>query len=140
MLLVLSACRGTQPYTQQDLHQIIQAYAQLHPVYRSFKQAYKAGDLARMRVDMAREKSACSIVDAIDARDTIDPTVNLFQASYGLDSICNSMEMAYYTWSKRHHLPVDKRILPSRPSEVFLGGDSAEKHMKKYLRRPAAIA
>ncbi|GAC1445014.1 MAG: hypothetical protein NVSMB52_05090 [Chloroflexota bacterium] len=138
--LVLVGCRGTQPYTEQDLRQVKQVFSKLGPTYAAFKVAYRAHDLVGMRAALSQEQKECKKVDEIDARDTIDPTVELFQASYGLDSICNSIEMAYVIWAKKHHLPYDKRVFPSRPSQVFLGGNSAAKKMSKYFRHPEALA
>ena len=139
-LLLLVACRGTQAYSLEDLRQVKQAVAELTPTYTSFKTAFEHDQAAGIKKYYRREESQCRLVDEIDNRDTIDPNVNLFQASVGLDFMCDAVESAYVYWAKKHHLPYDKTVTPGRPLEVFVGSDSFLTKMKGYLRHPAALS
>ena len=120
LLVALAGCRGTQLYTPQDLTAVKSAEATIVPVYLQFKRDYGRDNLARIKHTYAQEQRVCKQVDIIDKRDTIDPNVNLFQASAELDDFCNAIESAYVYWAKRHGLPYDKTIVPGRRQEVFL--------------------
>jgi hypothetical protein len=137
---VLAGCRGTQPYTSQDLTGVKSIAATIVPVYREFKQAYRHDDRPVIESTFAREQAVCKQVDVIDKRDTIDPNVNLFQASAELDDFCNSIEDAYVFWAKAHKLPYDKSIFLGRRQEVFDTADADLKTIKKYLRHPSALS
>lgn len=140
LLLVFAGCRGTQPYTSQDLAQVKQADATIVPIYKQFKRDYRSDNQAAIQQTYALEQQACKQVDVIDKRDTIDPNVNLFQASADLDDFCNAIESAYVYWAKRHGLAYDKSIIPGRRQEVFLGSDTDLKTIGKYIRNPAALS
>jgi hypothetical protein len=140
LLVALAGCRGTQPYTSADLTGVKTAEATIVPVYRQFKQEYGRDNRAEIQRTYAREQEVCKQVDVIDKRDTIDPNVNLFQASAELDDFCNSIESAYVYWAKRHGLPYDKSIVPGRRQEVFLQADADLLTIGKYLRHPAALS
>lgn len=140
LLLLLTACRGTQPYATQDLRQVRRAYAQIRPTYTAFEQAYRVGNTTGILTYFRQEQQECKLVDVIDKRDTIDPNINLFFASAALDDMCNAIESAYVTWAPKHGFPYDKSVLPSRPSDVFLGPDLDLTKMSGYLRNPASLA
>lgn len=140
LILILAACRGTQPYTQQDLQQVRQANAELRPTFLAFEQAYTVGNTARILLYFRREQKECKLVDEIDKRDTIDPNVNLFLASVTLDDMCNGIESAYAGWAQAHGYPYDKSIVPSRPSDAFTGSAIELNKAANYLRHPAALS
>lgn len=140
LLLILAGCRGTQPYTSQDLAQVKQADSTIVPIYKQFKHDYRRDNQAAIQHTYTLEQQACKQVDVIDKRDTIDPNVNLFQASAELDDFCNAIESAYVYWAKRHGLAYDKSIIPGRRQEVFLGSDADLKTIDKYIRDPAALS
>jgi hypothetical protein len=140
VLVVLAGCRGTQAYTAEDLSGVKAAEATIVPVYLEFKQEYGRDNQVAIQRTYAQEQQDCKQVDVIDKRDTIDPNVNLFQASAELDDFCNAIESAYVYWAKRHGLPYDKSIVPGRRQEVFLGSDGDLKTINKYLRHPAALS
>lgn len=140
VLMGLAGCRGTQAYTSQDLAGVKTAEATIVPVYRQFRRDYRRDNRAQIQRTYAREQEACKQVDVIDKRDTIDPNVDLFQASAELDDFCNAIESAYVYWAKRHGLPYDKTIVPGRRQEVFLGSDADLKTIGKYMRHPAALS
>lgn len=140
LLILLAGCRGTQPYTAQDLSGVKVAQATIVPVYVAFKRSYFRDDVAAVKQTYAQEQRDCKQVDVIDKRDTIDPNVNLFQASAELDDLCNAIESAYVYWARKHGLPYDKTILPGRRQEVFLGSDTDLKTLPKYLRHPSALS
>jgi hypothetical protein len=140
VLVALAGCRGTQAYTAQDLSGVKTAEATIIPVYLEFKRDYSRDNQAAIQRTYALEQRDCKQVDVIDRRDTIDPNVNLFQASAELDDFCNAIESAYVYWAKRHGLPYDKSIVPGRRQEVFLGSDGDLKTIHKYLRHPAALS
>jgi hypothetical protein len=140
VLLLLAGCRGTQTYTAQDLTAVKAAEATIVPVYLQFKQDYGRDNQARIERTYAREQEVCMQVDVIDKRDSIDPNVNLFQASAELDDFCNAIESAYVYWAKRHGLPYDKTIVPGRRQEVFLQSDADLLTIQKYLRHPSALS
>jgi hypothetical protein len=140
LLLALSACRGTQPYTSEDFHQVRQAYATIPPIYRNFKAAYLAGNRAGILREYRREQRACRLVDVIDNRDTIDPNINLFAVSAGLDTLCNDIEYAYTDWAMKHGYPYDRSITPGRPQDVFVDGDASLEKMPKQMEHPKAFA
>lgn len=140
LLVLLAACRGTSPYTQQDLAQVERGYRIVPPIYRHFKHAYARNDLPAMTRWYHRERIACRLVDRIDQRDTIDANTNLFAASNGLDALCNDIEYAYAGWRKAHGLHYDTRLTPGDPATVFEDGDIALLKMPLELRHPAALA
>jgi len=139
-LLLLVGCGSSQPYTSQDLKDVKSIYASLLPVYMDFTRAYGQADAAEMRLAYKREQILCGRVDIVDHRDTIDPNSNLFQASVGLDNMCNDIESAYAGWEKSHHLAYDKRVVPSYPQNAFKSSILSLKLMKQYLRRPAGLS
>lgn len=136
----LAGCRGSDPYTQQDLRQVDQTYAQLHPMYLSFKRAFGAGDTAGILAAFRNEHAPCAVVDQIDNRDTIDPNVALFQASIALDDMCNAIESGYAEWAIQHHKSYPQGIQPLRPEEIFVGADSDLEKINRYLKHPSALA
>jgi hypothetical protein len=136
----LSACRGSELYSQEDLRQVHQVYAQLRPMYESFKRAFQADQTGGILQGFRREHAPCAIVDQIDNRDTIDPNISLFQASIVLDDLCNAIESAYAEWAIRHHRSYPSNLQPLRPSEVFIGAEADLKKMNGYLRHPSALA
>jgi hypothetical protein len=140
LLIVLAGCRGTEPYSKQDLAQVNQAYAEIRPIYRAFEKAYFANDTPRILSYYAKEQRACHLVDEIDARDTIDPNVNLYQASFALDVFCNDIESAYAQWAIAHHRPYDKTVVPSLRDEAFKDGDDYMTNMSKWLKSPSHLA
>jgi hypothetical protein len=140
ILLVLTGCRGTQPYSSQDLREVKQAYAQLYPNFTAFRHAYFRGQKASIQRYFRRNETMCRLADVIDKRDTIDPNVNLFQASIALDDMCNNVESVYALWAKEHHLRYDKSIVPSRKSEEFFGLDVELAKVPTYLKHPDAFA
>jgi hypothetical protein len=140
VLVALAGCRGTQAYTAQDLSGVKTAEATIVPIYLEFKRDYSRDNQAAVQRTYAQEQKDCKQVDVIDKRDTIDPNVNLFQASAELDDFCNAIESAYVYWAKRHGLPYDKSIVPGRRQEVFLGSDADLKTINKYIRHPAALS
>lgn len=139
LLMFLSGCRGTQPYTAQDLSAVKVAGETVIPVYLQFKRGYKSNDPALIEQGYQQEQQVCKQVDVIDKRDTIDPNVDLFQASAELDDFCNAVESAYAYWAKKHHLPYDKTIVPGRHQEVFLQSDLDLKTFQKYVRDASAL-
>lgn len=136
LLIVLTACSLTQPYTQQDLLQVRQGYTTIRPIYIAFRDAYKHKDIAGIRAAFKREQKACRLVDQIDQRDSIDPNIDLFAASAGLDGWCDDIEGVYAYWAKKHHFKYDKSIPVSLPSDAFKDGNKNLKYIPKYLRRP----
>jgi hypothetical protein len=140
IVLFLAGCQGTQAYTKEDLVQVRQAAATIKPIYLQFRHDYFADDTPAVLRDYAQEQRACKLVDLIDKRDTIDPNVDLFQASAELDDLCNAIESAYVYWAKKHGYPYDKTVVPGRKQEVFLGSDADLKTLPKYLRTPRALS
>lgn len=138
LLILLTACRGTQAYTPLDLKQVRHAYRQIPPVYRHFKPAYLAGNASLILKYYAREQRVCHQLDAIDQRDTIDPSTNLFEASVGLDTLCNDIESAYTSWAMKHHHPYDKTVPTTTPDVQFLDGDAALVKMPQEMSHPSA--
>ncbi len=134
---LLAGCGSSQPYTQQDLHDVEQAWTVLRPLYTDFRTAFHRGDFQEMTRDYARERAECKHVDAIDQRDTIDPNTNLFQASGGLDGMCNTIESVYAAWEKAHHMRYDKTIVPEFLFEAFKGSNRGLRIMADFLRHPA---
>ena len=59
---VLAACRGTQAYTLQDLSQVKTAYAELRPVYLSFRRAFYADNTEGVLRNFRLEREDCRIV------------------------------------------------------------------------------
>ena len=138
--LLLAGCLSSQPYTAQDLSAVKRVYAELLPLYVDFRSAYFHNDGVQMGQDFHVEQRLCKHVDVIDKRDSIDPNVNLFQASAGLDNFCNDIESVYAAWEKDHHLPYDKSIVPAFRLDAFKGSDVALKKLVKYLRNPSALS
>lgn len=139
LLVLLAGCQGAQLYTQEDLHQVNQGWNELYPTYRAFETAYKVGNTNGILTQFARLEQECKIPDQIDKRDTIDPNIKLFEASVALDDMCDTVESAYVTWAKPHGYPYDKTVLPSRPSEVFIGTDVEVKGVPKLLAHPSEL-
>jgi len=139
-LLLLAGCRDVQPYSQLDLRQVNQAYAEIRPIYYQFRTAFRYGDAQGIVTGFQREQAACKLVDIIDERDTIDPTTKLFTASSALDSYCNDIESAYAYWAKKHHLPYDKTVQRAGYPDVFKDGDYNMKRMASLLRHPSALS
>jgi hypothetical protein len=140
LLLLLAGCRGTQSFTQQDLSDVKQAWNALNPTMQAFRQGYKTGNASTIQGAFRQNEIYCKIVDGVDKRDTIDPNVNLFQASIALDDICNNIESVYVEWEKAHGLPYDTTIVPSRPGDEFLGLDKEMKKVPNYLRNPGSLS
>jgi hypothetical protein len=140
LVVFIAGCRGTQPYTAEDLHQVKAAYADIGPLYAGFKKAFAQGDAAGILHGYAQEQSDCRLVDEIDKRDTIDPNTNLFMASAGLDWMCDSIEEAYTYWAKRHGYPYDKHLTTDRPQDIFTGTDKSYVLMNDWLRHPSSLA
>lgn len=140
VLLLLTACGEGAPYTQQDLQEVNQAYAQIRPVYLNFKKAFIHHDAQGIQSGFQREQIACRLVDKIDKRDSIDPNTKLFTASSALDSYCNDIESAYAYWAKAHHLPYDKTVVRETYPDVFKDGDYNMKRMASLLRHPSALS
>jgi hypothetical protein len=138
--MLLAGCRGTQPYTSPDLKQVRAGYVLIKPVYLDFRAAYVRKDKPAIIRAYHRERVVCRVPDEIDKRDTIDPNVQLFQASIVLDNLCNAVESAYAYWAKQHGLPYDKNITPGRESEVFAGSDAGLEKIDGYLRHPASLS
>jgi hypothetical protein len=139
LTLLLAACRGSELYSQQDLQQVTQTYKQLRPIYLSFKRAIIADDSAGVLLGFQREHAPCAVVDQIDNRDTIDPNVALFQASIGLDDLCNAIESAYADWAIQHHRSYPKNFQPLRRSDVFIGAEGDLKKMNHELNHPSSL-
>jgi hypothetical protein len=140
LLVLLAGCRGTEPYTSADLAGVKAAKVAIIPLYLEFKRAYHHDDQAEIQRTHAVEQEVCKQVDVIDKRDTIDPNVNLFQASAELDDFCNSIDDAYAFWAKQHGLPYSKALTLGLRQEVFLTADADLKTINKYLRHPAALS
>lgn len=138
-LVILAGCAGSQPYESIDLQQVTEAYHTITPIYNAFKVAYAANDERQMNVLYAREQRACRLVDTIDARDTIDPNIDLFQASAYLDTFCNDIETAYNAWRQAHHLSYDANLPSTLPGTYFEDGDYNMTQMPIMLRHPAAL-
>jgi hypothetical protein len=137
---LVAACAGTRPYTPEDLRQVREVYRVLVPTYRTFKAAYLRNDLRTMTSAFRSEQRTCKTVDAIDERDTISASVNLFVVSEGLDNLCNSIEYAYATWRRDHHLSWDRSLNLGPPADLFVHSDVSLKQMPGQLRHPAAPA
>ncbi len=137
-LVVLAGCQGTQAYLPQDLTGVKVAEATVIPLYKQFKVVYKHHDVPGMKKTYAQEQQACKQVDVIDKRDTIDPNVNLFQASAFLDNFCNAIESGYAFWEKSQGLPYDKDLTTGLQREIFISPDSDLKTIGKLMRHPAA--
>lgn len=138
-LFALAACAGSQPYSKRDLSQVHQAYGEIVPIYLSFKQAYMSNDTPGVLRAFHREQQACRLVDVVDKRDTIDPNVQLFQASAALDNLCNDIEGIYVVWAKKHRYPYDKGIQPAFVEDAFKDGDLNVKKLPKYLKHPSDL-
>ena len=137
VMSVLSARASAQLYTREDLQQVRQSYAALLPIYIDFRSAFKRNDARSMERDYNQEQLDCRQVDAIDQRDTIDPSTNLFAASSELDNFCNDIETVWAAWEKKHHLPYDKRVIPAFLPDAFVGSDIGLKKMAKAMRDPS---
>lgn len=139
-ILLLVACKGTQAYSKTDLRQVKHGYSTIAPVYLQFHKAYFAGDTRRIVRLYHREQRDCRIVDVVDRRDTIDPNVNLFAVSAGLDDMCNAIESAYAGWAKQHGYPYDKSVELGRPEDVFIQADADWVKMPDQMKHPAALS
>lgn len=136
MMLFLTACASSQPYTQRDLQQVNHAFRVLRPIYLDFRTAFFRGDFAQMTRDFASRRPACKEVDAVDRRDTIDPNTDLFQLSAGMDGMCNDIESVYAAWEKAHHMKYDKSIVLAFLSQAFNGSDRGLRIMAQFQRHP----
>lgn len=138
VLLLVIGCRGTQAYTRQDLQQVRHAYAVIPPLYSAFKRAFIANNPVQMRRDFRREQVACRPLDQVDQRDTIDPNVNLFEVSVGLDDMCNAIESGYADWNKQHGRPYDRTLTLPAPGQDFVQADTDRLKMPEEMRHPAS--
>lgn len=111
----------------------------IEPTYVAFRQAYLAKNTADILKYYQREQRQCKLVDQIDSRDTIDPSVALFQASAALDDFCNTIETAYATWAQAHHLPYEKALVSGTPSQIFIGMDLEAVIVPALLKNPSVI-
>jgi hypothetical protein len=136
-LVVLAGCAGSQPYSALDLKQVRQAYAAVRPVYWAFRAAYIANNYPAMKRLFAQEQRACHIEDVVDKRDTIDPNVNLYQASSQVNSFCNDIETAYAAYRKAHAMPYDELVNETLPGTYFEDGDYNMQIIGRYLGNPA---
>ncbi len=139
-LVLLASCTGTQPYSQTDLNQVKRAYATITPIYDSFKVAFARDDASSMGKIYTQERRACRQVDVIDERDTIDPNVNLFQASAALDSFCNDIENTYNSWRETRGLSYDKNLPAANKGAEFIDGDANMLKMHLWLAHPSALS
>lgn len=121
LAVMLSGCSVTQLYSPEDITQVRSVYKELLPTYVRFEAAYKADDTSGILRLYAREQHQCKAVDVIDQRDSIDPNINLFQASATLDGMCNTVEAAYAWWAKTHHRPYNIQLVPDTPATLFVG-------------------
>lgn len=153
--LSLAGCGGncfspqgycSSPYARRfsplDLRQVRAVYSNLRPIYEQFKVADRSNNSQGLASAFAREQRLCVRVDTIDRRDTIDPNTNLFQASTGLDTLCNTIESIYAGWREQRHLPFDKSIsaAPATDPTVFEGADKTIAHMAKWLEHPSTLS
>lgn len=134
----LGGCGG-QKYSPQDMAQVRAVYAALLPTYVRFEVAYKAGATARILRLYARERRECKAVDVIDARDSIDPNINLFQASATLDGMCNTIDSAYAWWAKTHRRPYNVSLVPDTPANLFVGMIPLLQKVPLQLKYPDAL-
>jgi hypothetical protein len=139
LALLLAGCAGTRLYTPQDMVQVHQADATIVPIYKSFKRAYVQNYTAGILEAFHREQVACRLVDVIDQRDSIDPNIQLFQASASLDNLCNDIEGIYVGWAKKHHYRYDKSIPPAFVADTFKGADLEVKKLPGYLKHPTDL-
>jgi hypothetical protein len=79
-------------------------------------------------------------VDQIDKRDTISPSVNLFVVSEGLDNLCNSIEYAYASWRRDHHLSWDESLNLGPEADLFVNADASLEKMPAELSHPSTQA
>lgn len=135
---LLSGCGTPPPYTHQDMMQVTQSFDRLLPVYLSFRDAWFNNNGPVMTHDYALEQRYCTVVDQIDKRDTIDPNINLFAVSAGLDGFCDGIEEYYAAWLKSQHLPYDRQVQPGLTSTGFLNTDLWVAELKQELRHPNA--
>jgi hypothetical protein len=137
---LLVGCGLPPPFTKQDLQQVRQGYATILPLYNDFKTAYFQENTQRILSDYQQEQKDCRLVDEIDNRDTIDPNTNLFQASAGLDDMCNWIEEAYAGWAKPLGYPYPKDVIPSPRTYAFTNTAETLAKIPKYLQHPAALS
>lgn len=138
-LILLSACRGTYAYTHLDLVQTWEEYHHIVPIYRQFHTVYLADNGSEIQDLHRREVAACQINYAVDKRDTIDPSTNLWQASVTLDDLCNAMDSAYAYWAEKHHLPYDNQLYAAPPDQVFQQSDLELQMLWKELLHPRQV-
>lgn len=136
LLVAVTGCSGTRPYTAQDLRQVRTAAARIVPIYVNFMTAYERSDAAGMIKGYHQEQVACRLEDRVDRRDTIDPNTNLFEASADLDNFCNQIESAYARWAISQHLPYDKTIVPAG-NNPFADSQIALAKLPALLAHPA---
>lgn len=136
--ILMTACGGSAPYTQLDLQQVRGVSRVLVPTYVSFRAAYLRDGLSTMNADFRAEQRVCRTVDQIDQRDTISPNVQLFLASEALDNLCNSIEYAYATWRRQHHLSYNESLNLGPPADLFVQADASLKQMPAELQHPSS--
>lgn len=139
LALALGGCRGTEPYISTDLTQVRAGAKTVRPIYVGFRAAFLSGNTRGILSNYRREQRACRLMDTIDARDSIDPNVNLFAASVQLDNMCNAIESAYTYWAQRHGAPYDKGIVAYPPYQVFNAADVGLPLLRHQLRHPAQL-
>lgn len=140
LAFLVAACVGSSAYTQQDLQQVRETYKVLAPTYTAFKAAYLSNNATVLTSEFRTEQRVCRTVDRIDARDTISPSVDLFLASEGLDNLCNSIEYAYASWRRDHHLSWDQSLNLGPEADLFVNADDSLEQMPAELRHPNAQA
>lgn len=140
LLFLLTACASTAPYSRQDLTQVHQAWTEIGPVYKNFKQAYMRNDSTSLSYWYQQEQVDCKLVDQIDTRDTIDPNNKLFLASADVVDMCNDIEGAWAFWRRAHGLSYDKTLVPPSVLYNWKDGDLDVKTIPGLLRHPSALA
>jgi hypothetical protein len=135
-ILLVAGCSSTQPYSRRDLQQVREAYATIVPLYLDFKRAAIAGNNREIVRDYHREVVACRVNDAVDRRDTIDATTNLFAVSAEIDDLCNTMDSAYTGWARAHGRPYPKDVVPGRLADEFISADKDLVLMPQQMAHP----
>jgi hypothetical protein len=136
--LLVTGCLGTQPYEHIDLVQVEEAYATIVPQYIRFQTEYEENHTSAWQQTFRQTRKTCAFIDAIDKRDTIDASTNLWVASSHLDSFCNDLDTARATWRKAHGLSYNKFLPISPPGTYFVDGDYNIIDFRKLMKHPAA--
>jgi hypothetical protein len=139
LVVLLAGCLGTQPYESVDLVQVRQAYATVAPQYVRFQVAYEENHTQTMLRIYRHVQRGCHFIDAIDKRDTIDASTNLWVASSHLDSFCNDMDTAYNMWRKAHGKSYDQFLPVAAVGTFFVDGDYNLLDFHKLMKSPAGI-